>query len=255
MTTEDQVLVPEDGVGPAPLGFLFTLLDEGAVETVVKEALESRVQLPVGVRDTLNRALDTHVRVDGFRNAGAAPAPVILRQVCELVQSSPHLAGPVLRAWYETHPNLRSAVAALLEERDAIQAQIDAWHRERKGLPLDQERYGAFLGEIGYLLPEGEDFRVATADVDEQHVAGCTGVAPVEPPASLHKIGIEITVAVDVHQRRPATDDLRQQRQGTGHVTGAMRENEPALVGFVNERGRGRCGMGTGVVVRGARCQ
>ena len=61
--------------------------------------------------------LDTHVRVDGFRNAGAAPAPVILRQVCELVQSSPHLGAPVMRAWYETHPDLRSAVAALLEER------------------------------------------------------------------------------------------------------------------------------------------
>ena len=118
MTTEDQVLVPEDGVGPAPVGFLFTLLDERAVETVVREALESRVQLPVGARDALNRALDTHVRVDGFRNAGAAPAPVILRQVCELVQSSPHLGAPVLRAWYETHPDLRSTVAALLEERE-----------------------------------------------------------------------------------------------------------------------------------------
>lgn len=125
MTTEDKLLVPEGGLGPAPLGFLFTLLEEGVVETVVREALESRTQLPAGVRDGLNRALDTHVRVDGFRNAGSAPAPVILRQVCDLVQSSPHLAGPVMRAWHETHPDLRSAVAALLEERQIPVREAD----------------------------------------------------------------------------------------------------------------------------------
>ena len=116
MTTEDKVLDPEGGLGPAPSGFLFTLVDEGVVETVVRAALESKGQLPGGVRAALDRALDSHVRVDGFRSAGTAPAPVILRQVCELVQSSSDLAAPVLRAWYETHPDLRSAVAAVLEE-------------------------------------------------------------------------------------------------------------------------------------------
>lgn len=125
MTTEDKLLVPGDGLGPAPLGFLFTLLDEGPLETVVREALESRTQLPSVVRDALNRSLDTHVKVDGFRSAGSAPVPFILRQVCELVQSSQHLAAPVLRAWYETHPDLRSAVAALLEEREIPVRQPD----------------------------------------------------------------------------------------------------------------------------------
>ncbi len=116
MTTEDRLLQPPGGLGPVALSFVLSLLDEGVVETVARVALESKGQLPGGMRAELDRALDAHVRVDGFRSAGTAPAPVILRQVCELVRSSPHLATPVLRAWYETHPDLRSAVAAVLED-------------------------------------------------------------------------------------------------------------------------------------------
>ena len=117
MTTEERLMQPSGGLGPVALSFVLSLLDEGVVETVARVALESKGQLPGGVRAALDRALDSHVRVDGFRSAGTAPAPVILRQVCELARSSPHLAAPLLRAWYETHPDLHSSVAAVLGER------------------------------------------------------------------------------------------------------------------------------------------
>ena len=55
---------------------------------------------------------------------------------------------------------------SLLEKRDVLQQQIDAWHLARKDEPLDSEAYSAFLTEIGYLLPEGRDFTVITEDVD-----------------------------------------------------------------------------------------
>ncbi len=69
---------------------------------------------------------------------------------------------------------------ALLAKRDAFQEKIDAWHREH-GAPSDLDEYKAFLAEIGYLLPEGPDFAVATQNVDPEIavVAGPQLVVPV----------------------------------------------------------------------------
>ncbi|CAJ1503471.1 malate synthase G [[Mycobacterium] holstebronense] len=69
----------------------------------------------------------------------------------------------------------------LLARRDELQAQIDKWHRHRVIEPLDTEAYRAFLTEIGYLLPEPEDFTVTTAGVDDEIAvqAGPQLVVPV----------------------------------------------------------------------------
>ena len=70
----------------------------------------------------------------------------------------------------------------LLEKRDSLQQQIDAWHLARKDEPLDGEAYAAFLTDIGYLLPEGRDFTVITEDVDVEiaFIAGPQLVVPVD---------------------------------------------------------------------------
>lgn len=70
---------------------------------------------------------------------------------------------------------------SLLERRDALQAQIDDWHRARRGQPLDAAAYKAFLQDIGYLEPEGADFAVTTASLDPEiaSIAGPQLVVPV----------------------------------------------------------------------------
>ncbi len=73
---------------------------------------------------------------------------------------------------------------ALLAKRDSLQAQIDAWLSARRGTPLEQKATAAFLHEIGYLVPEGPDFRVTTANVDAEiaSLAGPQLVVPVDNP-------------------------------------------------------------------------
>lgn len=57
---------------------------------------------------------------------------------------------------------------ALLERREALQTKIDTWHVDRLGQPHDHAAYRAFLEEIGYLLPEGDDFEIETQNVDPE---------------------------------------------------------------------------------------
>jgi len=71
---------------------------------------------------------------------------------------------------------------ALLAKREALQSQIDAWHRERVGQPHDPQAYKSFLMDIGYLLPEGPDFAIETQGVDPEvsDIAGPQLVVPVK---------------------------------------------------------------------------
>ena len=68
----------------------------------------------------------------------------------------------------------------LLAERDALQEKLDLWHREN-GAPADLAAYEAFLREIGYIVPEGEPFAIATENVDPEiaKLAGPQLVVPV----------------------------------------------------------------------------
>ncbi|MGR3707917.1 MAG: malate synthase G [Alterinioella nitratireducens] len=70
---------------------------------------------------------------------------------------------------------------ALLEKREDLQEKIDAWHIANRDGPHDRKAYKAFLEEIGYLVPEGEDFTIDTANVDPEiaRVPGPQLVVPV----------------------------------------------------------------------------
>ena len=48
---------------------------------------------------------------------------------------------------------LAPKTAALLAERERLQAELDAWHRAHPGPIADMPAYRAFLERIGYLQP------------------------------------------------------------------------------------------------------
>lgn len=69
---------------------------------------------------------------------------------------------------------------ALLAKRDAIQAQIDAWHKAHPGTISDMEQYQAFLRDIGYLVAEPAPFSIGTQNVDSE-IANMAGPQLVVP--------------------------------------------------------------------------
>ena len=58
--------------------------------------------------------------------------------------------------------------AALLAERDRLQAEIDAWHQAHPGPIRKPRAYRAFLERIGYLVPVPARAKVTTKNVDAE---------------------------------------------------------------------------------------
>ena len=69
----------------------------------------------------------------------------------------------------------------LLATRDDLQVKIDDWYQENRDQAIDLADYKAVLQEIGYLVPEGDDFTVHTGNVDTEisSIAGPQLVVPV----------------------------------------------------------------------------
>ena len=69
----------------------------------------------------------------------------------------------------------------LLDIRESMQGQIDAWHLANPGGEKNLDVYKDFLKDIGYLLPEGEEFKITTENVDPEisSIAGPQLVVPV----------------------------------------------------------------------------
>jgi len=71
--------------------------------------------------------------------------------------------------------------AALLAERDRLQAELDAWHKAHPGPITDMAGYRAFLERIGYLVPVPAQVQATTANVDAElaQQAGPQLVVPI----------------------------------------------------------------------------
>jgi malate synthase len=71
--------------------------------------------------------------------------------------------------------------AALLEERDRLQTELDNWHKANPGPIRDMPAYRAFLADIGYLVPSPGTVECDTSGVDDElaKLAGPQLVVPI----------------------------------------------------------------------------
>ena len=70
---------------------------------------------------------------------------------------------------------------SLLKKRDDLQKSVDTWHVDNKD-NFSLKSYKIFLKEIGYLVDEQEDFKIETANVDDEisKIAGPQLVVPID---------------------------------------------------------------------------
>jgi len=72
--------------------------------------------------------------------------------------------------------------ALLLQRRDQLQTQLDAWHRAHPGPAFDGREYRRFLEGIRYLVGAGDSFQIETQNVDPEiaEIAGPQLVVPLD---------------------------------------------------------------------------
>ena len=70
---------------------------------------------------------------------------------------------------------------SLLKKRLDLKVKIDEWHKKNKAKEINLAEYKQFLMEIGYLVPEGENFSIATTNVDKEisEICGPQLVVPI----------------------------------------------------------------------------
>ena len=71
---------------------------------------------------------------------------------------------------------------ALLQKRQDLQKLCDDFYRHHKGEKLSAAIQENFLRDIGYIVPEGDDFSITTSNIDNEicHIAGPQLIVPVK---------------------------------------------------------------------------
>ncbi len=119
---------------------------------------------------------------DRIQQGGLQVAPALHRLLEEDIAPGTGIAAEKFWLGLESLVNaLGPRNRELLQQRDQLQARIDAWHIQNPGPDYDRAAYKAFLEDIGYLLPEGADFEITTTNVDPEValLAGPQLVVPV----------------------------------------------------------------------------
>ncbi|KAK0351244.1 hypothetical protein LTR94_025734, partial [Friedmanniomyces endolithicus] len=118
-----------------------------------------------------------------YRDCAGLQVAVVLADFID-AEVLPGLGRDKARFWSgvsELFAELTPINRALLDRRDLLQSQIDAWAQAHPGAAYDVAASEIFLREIGYLDPEPEPFQIGTTGVDAEiaEMAGPQLVVPV----------------------------------------------------------------------------
>ena len=131
----------------------------------------------------------------------------------------------------------------LLQKRDRLQQQIDEYFTQRVGVAFDAKAYEKFLGEIGYIVPEGGDFQVATGNVDPEFTTPAPQlVCPVfigENPQTnarypLNAINARWGSLYDALYGKPGDTNVIAEDDGKGFTKGYNPGRGQAVIDYVN---------------------
>ena len=147
--------------------------------TVLRSALLSVDEVSDKTRSEVDRLTKKWVKVPGFRNSAKAPATMKAVSMVKPFENEPKMAGAILQAWTETHPELRQQIFEILNRF--------GW----KQLPpeFNRIRLPGFLTQ----WPEEEDYEVIYAAYAEKYPEGEHGIDEV----SLMAVWLSMRLPVD----------------------------------------------------------
>ena len=110
----------EDKRPSPPPAVVLEIMDEKFVKAVISRSLTHRKRTSQVLRNAINGAIRTHVRVKGFRDASKAQPKLLIPAVLsEIDHRCSPLADAVVRVWEDSQKPLRDLVAKCLKEWDA----------------------------------------------------------------------------------------------------------------------------------------
>ena len=175
MTDEQQTKIP--------LSYVVHPFTPDYIRDVVARALQHRAEASESARAALNSAIADSVSVDGFKDASKAPPHQLSDGVfTEVVHGNHRLTAGLLRAWTESHADLRVLVTRHLTDSEVSTDGPDFRERVFHSTWSRDE----WLREVGAIVKDREDL-----DEDDVGMMLCC-VSGRLPPVGDDEIEIEI---------------------------------------------------------------
>ena len=150
---------------------------------VVKRALDWRSSVSPAARAALNNAANAFVEVDGFRNAGLAMTPLLIKPMAERSAIIDSLAGAVLRVWAESQAALCELVTAHLA-RESLLADAPDYSANTIRTRQHDRRWDDAIDRLTELRPDESRDDLLLASYYVSGLLPAAGAADAGPPDS-----------------------------------------------------------------------